>query len=83
MTTKLDQIQQDIQRLPEAAQDLLIDFIQILKKRYVQPVEPAVPQSTYAKFVESGLIGCVEIEEDLSTTYKQVLAEGLADKYDH
>ena len=38
---------------------------------------------TYEKFVQSGLIGCVEIEENLSTTYKQVLAEGWAKKYDH
>jgi hypothetical protein len=29
----------------------------------------------------SDLIGCVEIEENLSTTYKQVLAEGWAKKY--
>jgi hypothetical protein len=78
MTTKLDQIQQDIQRLPEAAQDLLIDFIQILKKRYVQPVEPAAPQSTYAKFVEGGLICCVEVEEDLSTTYKASVRRGIS-----
>ena len=38
---------------------------------------------TYEKFLQSGLIGCVEIEENLSTTYKQVLAEGWAKKYDH
>jgi len=30
----LEQIQNDIQTLPPEAQDLLIDFIQILKKRY-------------------------------------------------
>ena len=36
---------------------------------------------TYKKFLQSGLIGCVEIEKNLSTTYKQVLAEGWAKKY--
>ncbi|HEY9690667.1 MAG TPA: hypothetical protein V6D15_00510 [Oculatellaceae cyanobacterium] len=30
----LEQLQQDIQDLPEEAQNLLIDFIEILKKRY-------------------------------------------------
>ncbi len=30
----LNQIQNDIQTLPPEAQDLLIDFIQLLKKRY-------------------------------------------------
>ena len=38
---------------------------------------------TYEKFLQSGLIGCVKIEENLSTTYKQVLAEGWAKKYDY
>jgi protein-arginine kinase activator protein McsA len=38
---------------------------------------------TYEKFLQNGLIGCVEIEENLSTTYKQVLAEGWAKKYAH
>lgn len=32
----LNTIQQDIQDLPEEAQSLLLDFIQILKKRYPQ-----------------------------------------------
>ena len=35
--TNLSTIQQDIQNLPKEAQILLIDFIQILKKRYPQP----------------------------------------------
>ncbi len=32
--TSIEQIQNDIQTLPPEAQDLLIDFIQLLKKRY-------------------------------------------------
>ena len=35
--TNLSKIQQDIEDLPEEAQTLLIDFIQVLKKRYPQP----------------------------------------------
>ena len=64
----------------------ILDFIDFIRSRtQVQPQPSVVPQekSTYQKFVESGLIGCVEVEEDLSTTYKQVLAEGWAKKYDH
>lgn len=57
------------------------DFIPFRTQVHQQPTPEA--KSTYQKFVESGLIGCVEVEEDLSTTYKQVLAEGWAKKYDH
>ncbi|CCQ61420.1 hypothetical protein CWATWH0401_3645 [Crocosphaera watsonii WH 0401] len=32
--------------------------------------------------MESGLIGCCSVEEDLSTTYKQVLSDSLESKYD-
>ena len=64
----------------------VLDFIDFIRSRTQVQSQPSVaPQekSTYQKFVESGLIGCVEVEEDLSTTYKQVLAEGWAKKYDH
>lgn len=36
----LDQIQKDIQELPEKAQNLLMDLIEILKKRYPKPIQP-------------------------------------------
>ena len=81
----LEQLQQDIQDLPEEAQKLLIDFIEILKKRYPKstPKNQSIEKNLYEKFSEIGLIGCVSNEENLSTTYKQVLAEGLNTKYDH
>ena len=37
----------------------------------------------YEWFKASGLIGCVSVEKDLSTTYKQVLAKEWSEKYDH
>ncbi|MEB3215744.1 MAG: DUF2281 domain-containing protein [Nostocales cyanobacterium 94392] len=82
---KLEKIQQEIQDLPEEAQSLLIDFIEILKKRYPKPISDNQSQEKilYEKFDDIGLIGCVSIEENLSTTYKQVLSEGLNDKYGH
>jgi len=81
----LEKLQKDIQELPEEAQNLLADFIEILKKRYPKPApsEEATEKSPYQKFKESGLIGYVSVEEDLSTTYKQVLSEKLSNKYDH
>jgi len=81
----IEQIQQDIQDLPEEAQSLQIDFIEILKKRYPKPTPKNQSQekSLYEKFDAIGLIGCVSTEENLSTTYKQILSEGLNTKYDH
>jgi hypothetical protein len=81
----LEQMQQDIQALPEEAQLLLMDFIEILKKRYpqVDQAKADSEDSPYQKFKESGFIGCVSVEENLSTNYKQVLSEEWNTKYDH
>ena len=71
----LEQLQQDFQALPEEAQTLLINYMETLKQQYLKPETPS-PESTtspYQKFQESGFIGCVSVEENLSTTYKQVL----------
>ena len=78
----LEQVKADIQDLPEEAQALLIDFVELLKRRYAQPKQTS-EQSPYEKFKASGFIGCVSVEEDLSTTYKQVLAEEWNQKHDH
>lgn len=37
MVIKIEEISRDIDTLPEEAQILLLDFIQLLKKRYPQP----------------------------------------------
>jgi hypothetical protein len=81
----LEQLQQEIRLLPEEAQTLLADFVEVLKKRYVKslPESSSSEVSPYQKFKDSGFIGCVSIEEDLSTTYKQVLSEKWGAKYDH
>ncbi len=78
--SNLEQMQKDIQELPEEAQTLLMDFIEILKKRYSRNAQPEAPleKSPYQKFKESGFIGCVSIEKNLSTSYKQVLAQRRA-----
>lgn len=81
----LEQIQKDIQELPEEAQILLVDFIEVLKRRYPtsSQLEINSPKSPYETFKESGFIGCVSDEEHLSITYKQVLADVWNAKYDH
>ncbi|MEA5468094.1 hypothetical protein [Spirulina sp. 06S082] len=78
-------IRQYIDTLPEEAQTLLIDFIQLLKKHYPQPElkQESSEKSTYEQLEEAGLIGYCAIEENLSTTYKDVLAQTLAKKYDN
>lgn len=126
----LEQIQQELQILPQEALGLVYQFIQLLKKTSQPPESNQVPQpsspptisgpnatdwsdlmalsaeksiqstaqpddtaaeatgdyskgSVYEQFKASGLIGCVSIEENLSTTYKQVLAKEWGEKYDH
>ncbi|MGY6528414.1 MAG: DUF2281 domain-containing protein [Cyanobacterium sp.] len=85
----LEQIQHDISELPEEAQMLVTDFIESLKQRYsvgekqeiVPPIENKA--STLDILKESGLIGCISAESDLSTNYKSVILEGLDSKYDN
>lgn len=83
MVIKIEEIAKDIDTLPEEAQILLLDFIQLLKKRYPQPENHSQEKSLYEKFDEIGLIGCCAVEENLSTTYKEVLSNTLTNKYDH
>jgi hypothetical protein len=82
--TNLQQIQQDIQTLPQDALDLVAQFIQLLKKSSAEPSEspPAIAASPPPDTADwSDLIGCVEAEEDLSVNYKAYLTEGLEQKY--
>lgn len=83
--TSLTQIQQDIATLPPEAQQIIFDLVDVLKSRYqIRASQPEnQPNNTYQRFLESGLIGCMEAEENLASTYKQVLAEGWHQKYDH
>ena len=87
----LEQIQHDISELPEEAQTLVIDSIESLKERYSvaekQEVKSTLPidnqSSTLDILKESGLIGCISAESDLSINYKSILKEGLDSKYDN
>jgi hypothetical protein len=87
----IEQIQTDINELPEEAQSLLLDFIDLLKKRYSTPEKRAINSdlsqnhqlSTLDILKESELIGCISAEPNLSTDYKSVVQEKLDCKYDH
>ncbi len=81
--SEFEQIYQDIDRLPEEAKTLLFEFIQLLKKLYLKPENHSQEKSLYEKFDEIGLIGCCSVEENLSTSYKEALADTLVTKYDH
>ncbi|WP_204138246.1 hypothetical protein [Halomicronema sp. CCY15110] len=80
-----ERFSQEVAALPEEAQRLILEFVSFLKQRYAPPPpsEAAPNQSLYQQFQPSGLIGCASVDTDLSTTYKQVLADQLNDKYDH
>ena len=82
---EFEQIYKDIDTLPEEAQTLLFEFIKLLKKCYSKPEleNHSEEKSLYEKFDEIGLIGCCSVEENLSTSYKEVLANTLVAKYDH
>jgi len=83
----LEQIQQEIQTLPQDALDLVAQFVQLLKKSSTASSEsPSLTESSPASDTAdwSDLIGCVSAEEDLSVNYKTYLAEGWAQKHgDH
>lgn len=87
----IEQIQKDINELPEEAQSLLLDFIDLLKKRYSTPEKQTIHShhtpnhqlSTLDILKESGLIGCISADPNLSTHYKSVLQEELDSKYDN
>ncbi|MBT9317423.1 hypothetical protein [Leptothoe spongobia] len=80
----LEQIQQELQILPQEALNLVYQFIQFLKKGS-QPVtqqngsdaqEPGPSEGTvYEQFKASGWIGCMSAEEELSVNYTTETAD--------
>jgi hypothetical protein len=76
----LETIQEDIASLPLDAQQIILELINILKKRYSvnreEMKEPAIQDW-------SDFIGCMEAEPDFSQNYKIYLSSELNQKYDH
>jgi len=69
----LEIIHQEIDNLPSEAQELLVDFIHILKKRYPSTAILDKPANNYENLKEVGLIGSCSTGQNLSTNYKQIL----------
>ena len=70
----LEQIQKDIENLPEDAQYLLIDFLEILKKRYSKTApNPLTVEEDWSDF-----IGCLEGGPGDLATNKQYM-EGFGE----
>ncbi|MEB3190848.1 MAG: hypothetical protein VKL42_10945 [Snowella sp.] len=76
----LETIQEDIASLPLDAQQIILELIAILKKRYSANQEDIKEQATQDW---SDFIGCIEAEPDLSQNYKTYLSSELNQKYDH
>ncbi len=81
----IEQIQRDINELPEEAQSLIVDFIKLLKKRYSSPECQDIQKEDSESQIEnwSDFIGCIEAESDLSRNYKTYLNKELGKKYDY
>lgn len=82
----LQQIQQDINNLPEEAQILVTDFIESLKKRYsVAEKQENTSDINLNNNAEdwTDFIGCIEAESDLSENYKTYLRQKLDEKYNN
>jgi protein-arginine kinase activator protein McsA len=80
-TTKIRQ--ELLKKIDHLCDQQLNQVLQFVNQVNQEDNSQSIPSETgtYEKFLQSGLIGCVEIEENLSITYKQVLAEGWENKY--
>jgi hypothetical protein len=81
---KIEQIYRDIDSLPEEAQTLLLDFIELLKKRYLQPEKENLPSidetiKNLDPWTQS-LIGVIKPSED-EETLREAYIDYLEEKY--
>jgi hypothetical protein len=78
MMMNLDTLQKDIAALPPDAQQIILDLVDVLKKRYF-PNQQDVPGSKKQDW--SDFIGSIEAEPDLSSNYKSYLSSELDEKW--
>jgi hypothetical protein len=77
----LSKIESEIAALPPNLQAEVLDFVQFVKQRHGLPAAPvavaAAPDTGDSAFFQAleaaGLVGCIETDEQLSTTYKNRL----------
>ena len=77
----LNKIESEIAALPPNLRAEVLDFVQFVKRRHglpalsTAPAVVAAPSDTgdsalFQALVAAGLVGCVETDEQLATTYK-------------
>ena len=78
--SRLNDIQTEIAALPPHLRAEVLDFVQFVKQRHGLPTAPAeeaaqiAGDSAFFRALETaGLVGCINTDEQLSTTYKQQL----------
>ncbi len=79
--TTLSNIQSEIAALPPNLRAEVLDFVQFVKQRHGLPTAPAAVagpaetgDSPFFQALEAvGFVGCIETDEQLSTTYKSRL----------
>ncbi len=69
---KIEHISQDIDNLPEEAQTLLIDFIQLLKKRYVSTEIDTSNTVLVDQIEEEPFVGMWKDREDMADSNQWV-----------
>jgi len=62
----IKEIETDIENLPEEAQLLLIDFLEILKKRYIEPIK------NETKIEDEPFVGMWEGREEMNNSSEWV-----------
>ncbi len=79
--SQLNDIQTEIAALPPHLRAEVLDFVQFVKQRHGLPTAPVAAvaaqntgDSAFFRALETaGLVGCINTDEQLSTTYKQQL----------
>lgn len=82
----LSDIQSEIAALPPSLRAEVLDFVQFVKQRHGLPTMPASIASAaetgdsplFQALDAAGFVGCIDTDEQLSTTYKSRL--GFLDK---
>ncbi len=77
----LSDLQTEIAALPPSLRAEVLDFVQFVKHKHGLPVAPAADVATsetgdspfFQALAAAGLVGCIETDEQLSTTYKDRL----------
>lgn len=75
--TVTEQLHNEIEQLPEPLAREVLDFLRFIRFQHSKTEAHSQPEKTakdlYVYFEKTGMIGCIEAEEDLSEDYKQQL----------